>query len=81
MPTIFISDSGDDSNDGFSIKTPVYSLQRAEKLQAGRNDSSWHFGPRAWQRIKNELTSHDGTPSGRHSTNEEVERGGSTPEN
>ena len=47
MPTIYISDSGDDKNDGLSLQTAVYSLKRAKKLQGGRNDYSWHFGPRA----------------------------------
>jgi hypothetical protein len=47
MPTIYISDSGDDKNDGLSLKTPIYSLKQAQKLQAGKNDYSWHFGPRA----------------------------------
>jgi len=55
MPTIYISDRGDDKNDGLSLQTPVYSLTRAQKLQGGKNDHSWHFGPRAWERIKKEL--------------------------
>jgi hypothetical protein len=55
MPTIYISDRGDDKNDGLSLQTPVYSLKRAQKLQGGKNDHSWHFGPRAWERIKKEL--------------------------
>jgi hypothetical protein len=55
MPTIYISDSGDDKNDGLSLKTPIYSLKQAKKLQGGKNDHSWHFGPRAWQRIEKEL--------------------------
>ena len=55
MPTIYISDRGDDKNDGLSLQTPVYSLKRAQKLQGGKNDYSWHFGPRAWERIKKEL--------------------------
>jgi hypothetical protein len=37
MPTIYISDSGDDKNDGLSLQTAVYSLRRAKKLQGGRN--------------------------------------------
>ena len=32
MPTIHISDSGDDKNDGLSLKTPIYSLKQAMKL-------------------------------------------------
>lgn len=55
MPTIYISDSGDDKNDGLSLQTAIYSLERAKKLQGGRNDYSWHFGPRAWKRIQKEL--------------------------
>ena len=55
MPTIYISDSGHDKNDGLSLKTPVYSLKQAQKLHGGKSDYSWHFGPRAWRRIKKEL--------------------------
>jgi hypothetical protein len=49
MPTIYISDRGDDKNNGLSLERPIYSLERAMKLQGGRNDYSWHFGPRAWE--------------------------------
>ena len=55
MPTIYISDSGDDKNDGLSLQTAVYSLKRAKELEAGRSDCSWHFGPRAWKRVRKEL--------------------------
>jgi hypothetical protein len=54
-PRSYISDRGDDKNDGLSVKTPIYSLKQAQKLQGGKNDYSWHFGPRAWKRIKKEL--------------------------
>jgi hypothetical protein len=27
-----------------------------KKIQGGRNDHSWHFGPRAWKRIQKELS-------------------------
>ena len=47
MRTIYISDSGDDKNDGLSLKTAIYSLKRAKELDGGRNDFSWHFGPGA----------------------------------
>jgi hypothetical protein len=56
MPTIYISDSGDDKNDGLSLMTAIYSLERAKKIQSGRNNYSWHFGPRAWERIQKELS-------------------------
>ena len=56
VPTIYISDSGDDKNDGLSLKTAIYSLKRAKELHGGRNDFSWHFGPRAWKRIQKELS-------------------------
>jgi hypothetical protein len=55
MPTIYISDKGNDENDGLSPQSAVYSLKRALKLQGGKNDHSIHFGPRAWRRIKKEL--------------------------
>ena len=56
MPTIYISDGGDDKNDGLSLERPIYSLERAMKLQGGRNGYSWHFGPRAWKRIQKKLS-------------------------
>jgi hypothetical protein len=31
MPTIYISDSGDDKNDGLSLRTAIYSLERGLK--------------------------------------------------
>jgi hypothetical protein len=62
MPTIYISDSGDDKNDGLSLRTAIYSLERAEKLDGGMNDCSWLFGPRAWRRIKKELSEKNKRP-------------------
>ena len=62
MPTIYISDSGDDKNDGLSLRTAIYSLERAEKLGGDMNGCSWHFGPRAWKRIKKELSEKDTPP-------------------
>jgi len=35
MPTIYISDSGDDKNDGLSLQTPIYSFKRAKELHGG----------------------------------------------
>jgi hypothetical protein len=69
MPTIYISDKGDDKNDGLSLQTPIYSLKQAKKLQGSRNDYSWHFGPRAWKRIQKELSNKNtsnGTRRGRN---------------
>jgi len=62
MPTIYISDSGDDKNDGLSLKTAIYSLNRAKEIHSGKNDFSWHFGPRAWKRIQKELSEKDKRP-------------------
>jgi hypothetical protein len=56
LPTIYISDGGADKNDGLSLKTAIYSLKRAKELDGGRNDVSWHFGPRAWRRVQKELS-------------------------
>jgi hypothetical protein len=44
MPTIYISDSGNDKNDGLSLKTPIYSLKQAKKLQGGKNDHTGASG-------------------------------------
>ena len=63
MPTIYISDSGDDNNDGLSLQTPIYSFKRAKELHGGRNDCSWHFGPRAWKRVQKELSEKDKRPT------------------
>ena len=60
MPTIYISDRGDDKNDGLSLEKPIYSLERAKSLEGGGNDYSWHFGPRAWKRIQTELSEKKG---------------------
>jgi hypothetical protein len=60
MPTIYISDSGDDRNDGLSPQTAISSLKRAKELYGSRNDCSRHFGPRAWKRILRELSERDG---------------------
>ena len=34
LPTIYISDGGDDKNDGLSLKTAIYSLKRARNSMA-----------------------------------------------
>ena len=44
MPTIYISNSGDDKNDGLSLKSPIYSLKQAQKLHGGKNDYSCTSG-------------------------------------
>jgi hypothetical protein len=36
MLTIYISDSGDDKNDGLSPQTAIFSLKRAKQLHGGR---------------------------------------------
>jgi hypothetical protein len=45
-----------------SLKTAVYSLKRAKEIHSGKNDFSWHFGPRAWKRIQKELSEKDKRP-------------------
>jgi hypothetical protein len=70
MPTIYISDSDDDKNDGLSPQIPIYSLKRAKQLQGGRNDYSWHFGPRAWIRKRKRANDlFDGTSCCYHTRN------------
>ena len=44
-----------DKNDGLPLQMAIYSLKRAKEVRGGRNDFSWHFGPRAWKRIRKEL--------------------------
>ena len=54
-PTSYISDSGDDKNDGSVASDGDLLIETAKKVRGGRNDFSWHFGPRAWKRIRKEL--------------------------
>jgi hypothetical protein len=53
--TVYISDDGDDSNDGFTIHTPVYSWKEAYKLKGGDNSIDMHFIGNAAERIKKEI--------------------------
>jgi hypothetical protein len=55
MPTIYISDNGDDKNSGLSPEEAVYSWKRAKKLHGGKNDYDMHFIGEAATRIKKEI--------------------------
>ena len=44
MPTIYISDSGDDKNDGLSLKRPIYSLKQAQKLHVAKTITAGTLG-------------------------------------
>jgi hypothetical protein len=41
--TVYISDDGDDANDGFTLRTPVYSWKQACKLKGGDNSIDMHL--------------------------------------
>jgi hypothetical protein len=43
LKTVFVSEKGDDGNDGSTHERPVYSWERALKIQDGRNDIEIHF--------------------------------------
>ena len=47
--TVYISDGGDDANDGFTLRTPVYSWKQACKL------IDMHLIGAAAERIRNEI--------------------------
>jgi hypothetical protein len=44
MPTIYISDRGDDKNDGLSLQTPVYSLNGPRNYRAARTTIAGTLG-------------------------------------
>jgi hypothetical protein len=46
MKTVYISNRGDDKNDG-AIDKPVYSWKRAKEIQSGNNEVSMRFLDRA----------------------------------
>jgi len=50
-----ISDDGDDANDGFTLRTPVYSWKQACKLKGGDNSIDMHLIGGAAERIRNEI--------------------------
>jgi hypothetical protein len=54
--TVYISDDGDDANDGFTLRTPVYSWKQACKLKGGDNSIDMHLiGGAAERMIRNEI--------------------------
>ena len=56
MPTIYISDGGDDKNDGSVAQDGDLFIETGKELDGGRNDVSWHFGPRTWRRVQKKLS-------------------------
>ena len=57
--TVYISDDGDDANDGFTLRTPVYSWKQAYKLKGGDNSIDMHLIGGAAERIRNEIAKKD----------------------
>jgi hypothetical protein len=55
MKTVYISNSGDDRNDGFSPHKPVHSSKRALKRQGGDNTIDIHVTGEAAKRITKEI--------------------------
>jgi hypothetical protein len=55
MKTIYISNSGDDKNDGFSPNKPVHSWKRALKLQGDDDTIDIHVTGEAAKRITKEI--------------------------
>ena len=55
MKTVYISNSGNDKNDGFSPAKPVHSWKRALKLQGGDNMIDIHVTGEAAKRITKEI--------------------------
>jgi hypothetical protein len=55
LTRIYISDFGDDRNDGLTKKTAIYSWQRAVKLCDGNTESHLMQGDATLQRLKEEV--------------------------
>jgi hypothetical protein len=55
MTLIYISDDGDDENDGLTIATPVRSWKRVMQLCEGNNEMVMMEGSRTIERLKAEI--------------------------
>ena len=55
MTRIYISDFGDDRNDGFTRETAIYSWQRAVKLCDGNSEANLMQGEATLQRLREEI--------------------------
>jgi hypothetical protein len=55
MRNVYISNSGDDKNDGLTPETAAYSWKRALKIHGGRNDMQMSISPEAFVRIAAEI--------------------------
>ena len=56
MTRIYISDAGDDRNDGLTRETAIYSWQRAVKLCDGNTEANLIQGDANLQRLVGEIT-------------------------
>jgi hypothetical protein len=55
MTRIYISDAGDDRNDGLTRETAIYSWQRAVKLCDGNTDTNLMQGDATLERLAGEI--------------------------
>jgi hypothetical protein len=55
MNRLYISDYGDDKNDGLTRETPIHSWQRAVKLCDGNRESNLMEGDATLQRLSEEI--------------------------
>ena len=55
MKTVYVSNTGNDRNDGFSPNSAVHSWKRALKLQGGDNAIHIHVSSEAAKRITKEI--------------------------
>ena len=56
MTRIYISDAGDDRNDGLTRETAIYSWQRAVKLCDGNTESNLIQNDATLERLVGEIT-------------------------
>lgn len=55
MKLVYISEAGDDTNDGMSVEKAVYSWERALKIKGGDNSIQIFVAADAMERVLDEL--------------------------
>jgi hypothetical protein len=55
MKPVYITDTGDDTNDGMSVERAVYSWERALKIKGGDNSIQIFVAADALERVLDEL--------------------------
>jgi hypothetical protein len=60
MKTIYISNSDEDTNDGLSRQTPIFSWKRAKALAGGNSEMHLMEGPATFERLTAKIQSEEG---------------------